>query len=648
VANSIYPFAVKVIQNHEELIAAVDEYLDEFYSNDEEEKTDNEDDIGKNRIRYPIGDWDVSRVDDLTWTLVPNIPYGCDFLGMNEVVTYTITDAAGNAASCKVTVTAVDTGNPSAACVTTFTAPLDAASSATIAPGDINNGSSDNCDTDLTLALSKTNFACSDVPAPTPVTLTATDDANNSGTCTANVIVVDTVPPVFTKCAANLPVQLTDASSTTATLTINPNVATATDNCGAATITPTSVAYTCADVGTRGIAVTATDVNGNTAMCQATVFVSESVSPVATCQNGPITLKIQSTSVSITPAMVDNGSSDNCGPPILTLSRTTFTCADLGPNPVTLTATDRSGNVATCNVIVMVVDEVKPDAVCVNVVVPVGTTNNGAITLTAGQVLFNGEPADDNCGETSVMDNVVAPNAFNCADAGQSARIVTVTATDGSGNFDTCTSQVTIVDQTIPTITACPAQTVVLNSAGTGTGTIDAAAYTATDNCAMVVAKTITPASFTCASLGRPTVTATFTDDFNNVATCSPVITVTDTTVLVITCPASIAVTANGEGGSIAVPVASATATDNCGSPTKTTPPVVFDCANRSLSRPGHVITATDVAGNTATCTTTVTIVDNVSSCCLISLVVFFRLTCCLVFLSCRCSPWLTHSLIYS
>jgi hypothetical protein len=35
VANYIYPFAVKVIQNHEELIKAVDEYLDEFYSNDD-------------------------------------------------------------------------------------------------------------------------------------------------------------------------------------------------------------------------------------------------------------------------------------------------------------------------------------------------------------------------------------------------------------------------------------------------------------------------------------------------------------------------------------------------------------------------------------------------------------------------------------
>jgi surface protein len=67
VANYIYPFAVKVIQNRDELIVAIDEYLDEYYSGDHGEgKNDDEDDIKNHRIRYPIGDWDVSRVDDFT------------------------------------------------------------------------------------------------------------------------------------------------------------------------------------------------------------------------------------------------------------------------------------------------------------------------------------------------------------------------------------------------------------------------------------------------------------------------------------------------------------------------------------------------------------------------------------------------------
>jgi hypothetical protein len=60
VANHIYPFAVKIIENREELIVAVDEYLD-----------NDDDDVGNNRIRYPIGDWDVSRVTGLTRSGTP-------------------------------------------------------------------------------------------------------------------------------------------------------------------------------------------------------------------------------------------------------------------------------------------------------------------------------------------------------------------------------------------------------------------------------------------------------------------------------------------------------------------------------------------------------------------------------------------------
>jgi hypothetical protein len=62
-----------------------------------------------------------------------------------------------------------------------------------------------------------------------------------------------------------------------------------------------------------------------------------------------------------------------------------------------------SGNTATCDVIVMVVDEVKPDADCVNAVVPLGTTNNGAITLTTEQAMVNGETDDDNCDQDNAQ-----------------------------------------------------------------------------------------------------------------------------------------------------------------------------------------------------------------------------------------------------
>ena len=65
---------------------------------------------------------------------------------------------------------------------------------ATIAPGDIDDGSSDNCGTP-TLALDVISFDCTNLGDNT-VTLTATDAAGNTHSCTATVTVADDDNPV--------------------------------------------------------------------------------------------------------------------------------------------------------------------------------------------------------------------------------------------------------------------------------------------------------------------------------------------------------------------------------------------------------------------------------------------------------------------
>ena len=45
---------------------------------------------------------------------------------------------------------------------------------------------------------------------------------------------------------------------------------------------------------------------------------------------------------------MDGGSTDNCGTPTLSLDIDSFTCANLGANTVSLTATDGSGNTKLC------------------------------------------------------------------------------------------------------------------------------------------------------------------------------------------------------------------------------------------------------------------------------------------------------------
>jgi hypothetical protein len=104
-------------------------------------------------------------------------------------VTYQAVDASGNTSECSFTVTVIDNEAPVAVCQDISVTLADG--SATIAAEDIDGGSTDNCA--YSMSLSQTTFGCSDIGV-VPVTLTVTDEAGNSATCTANVTVVGEVP----------------------------------------------------------------------------------------------------------------------------------------------------------------------------------------------------------------------------------------------------------------------------------------------------------------------------------------------------------------------------------------------------------------------------------------------------------------------
>ncbi len=103
--------------------------------------------------------------------------------------------------------------------------------------------------------------------------------------------------------------------------------------------------------------------------------------PTAICQNVNVGLS-PSGSVTVTPAQVDNGSSDACGIESITLSQTTFTCANIGDNTVTLIVTDLAGNIDSCSAII----NVQPAAIIVA----------GQTTVCSGQTI----PLTANAGDT--------------------------------------------------------------------------------------------------------------------------------------------------------------------------------------------------------------------------------------------------------
>src|SRR2546428_9970614 len=93
------------------------------------------------------------------------------------------------------------------------------------------------------------------------------------------------------------------------------------------------------------------------------------------------TLELDSTGhATITPAQINNGSSDACGIASLSLDKTSFDVSNVGTKTVTLTVTDNNGNSSTCTATVTVVDSVPPVAVCQDATVQLDATGHGTIT----------------------------------------------------------------------------------------------------------------------------------------------------------------------------------------------------------------------------------------------------------------------------
>lgn len=81
--------------------------------------------------------------------------------------------------------------------------------------------------------------------------------------------------------------------------------------------------------------------------------------PTALCKNISVTPNVGTGTVSITPAQIDNLSTDNVGISTYALNINTFNCSNVGiPVNVTLTVTDLSGNTGTCNAAVTVLPNV--------------------------------------------------------------------------------------------------------------------------------------------------------------------------------------------------------------------------------------------------------------------------------------------------
>ncbi|RAK63547.1 carbohydrate-binding protein [Hymenobacter edaphi] len=133
------------------------------------------------------------------------------------------------------------------------------------------------------------------------------------------------------------------------------------DACGVQSMTLSQTAFDCAHVGPNTVTLTVTDANGNAATAAAVVTVEDRTAPTVLTRN--LTVTLRGGTARITAADVDNGSADACGIYALTLDRRSFDCSNLGPNVVTLTATDAHGNAASAPATVTVIGAVPTPAI---------------------------------------------------------------------------------------------------------------------------------------------------------------------------------------------------------------------------------------------------------------------------------------------
>jgi gliding motility-associated-like protein len=210
--------------------------------------------------------------------------------------------------------------------------------------------------------------------------------------------------------------------------------------------------------GVRGmstITITAEDEDGFETSTTFEVNIPEdTTSPLVFTQNVVVQLDANGNG-STTANAVNKGSKDTCGITSLALSKTNFTCSDIGENTVTLTVTDVNDNVGTATAIVTVEDNISPTVITKDITVQLDA--NGMVSITTNQI-NNG--STDNCNiDTYALD------VTDFTDANLGENTVTLIVTDANGNSVTDTAIVTVEDITSPTFeTGTPSSSLIVQT----------------------------------------------------------------------------------------------------------------------------------------------------------------------------------------
>lgn len=614
-----------------------------------------------------------------------------------STVTYTVTDAYGNTGTCSFTVTVTDDEDPSLAFTGVQPPQTLGTSTGTATPLNLCDGFygwnhaivMDNCAGPYTMTIEfsgATNVAAAAALqgaattqffnlGMTTVTYVATDANGNTGSTAFVVTVIDDQAPVVTPAPANFnyPVQSVTAGDCSKVITFSrPGIGTVSD-CGAVTFTeayfsgPDPLVLSGAPpfppagggsatvqfpAGTTVIRYTWTDNAGNTVFMDYTFIVNEDEAPNANCKpNGSIVLALDATGkVILTPAMVDNGSNDNCGNVILSISSPagdvvptglSFDCGDLANNAilVTLTVSDLAipANTDLCSTTIDIVDNMAPQVICpASLTLP---TNSGNCTanftgilsfVTPGLPLTTVGQYTDNCGTPAITYNLSgattgsgASNASGAIPTPFNPGTTTITYTFSDGPLSTvCNFNVSVSDLQPPSFSgtgqAANTTITVFTNVSSCLRQVNWTPPTFVDNCPGLVTVTTSHTPGTFFQFGMTTVTYTATDLAGNVRIHSFKVNVVDVQAPIAKCKdVTVSLDANGDATVLPTEIDNGS-TDNCffdyyqfGTLSTLLTEYEFDCSDLGVNT--VVLDLRDGQGNQDTCQARVTVVDDIA-----------------------------------
>ncbi|MBL7775738.1 MAG: T9SS type A sorting domain-containing protein, partial [Saprospiraceae bacterium] len=428
------------------------------------------------------------------------------------------------------------------------------------------------------------------------------DLVGHTATCSQQILVDDPNPPTIT-CPPN-----TTVSCASAAYVVDLNAVSATDNCAGLVKSHVKDMITnkiCPNnfVLTRTFQVA--DGCGYTATCTSRIRVLDAPPPAVCPPNTTV-----SCAAEVPAAAADSFVFyDNCGDSISQVkwlgdAISNKTCENRYLITRSYRITDGCGNSALCSQKIQVFDQTAPVLVCpANVVV---TCSAQIPAPTPGALA-----AQENCANGGALNISFSEAQVNTSCSNGYQIIRTYKATDLCGNTGACVQQITVDDQTPPTI-SCPANITV--TCASQVPPLMPVMVAASDNCGGALTRFFLGDQIdaqVCANNFRINRVYAAADLCGNSASCTQIITILDQKPPTITCPANLTVNSTA-----AVPAPNASGIpavgDNCtgGLVKSHLADLVSNLVCAEQYQLTRVYQAADACGNTTTCQQKITVDD--------------------------------------